>query len=74
MGATRQLECRIVIRSRVDRKIDLGMFDPLSMRYEPLGAHGPAQRDIDKAVGDLKASMERAGHRVTFCETSVTAH
>lgn len=64
------LECRIVITHRSDRRIDLGMYDPVSGRYEALGTHGPSQRDIDRAVLGLKRSIEDAGHRLTFCERS----
>lgn len=67
----RQLECRIVITYQRDGRIDLGMYDPLSGRYEPLGTHGPGRREKDKAVLGLKDSIERAGHRLTFCERSV---
>lgn len=72
----RQLECRIVIihkRPRMDeigaaRKFELGMYDPANRRYERLGEH-PESR-IDKVVADLKVSIERAGHLLTFCERS----
>lgn len=72
MGAAKQLECRIVItHGRRDRKVDVGMYDPLNDRYEPLGAHGPAQAEVDRMVEDLKTSIERAGHLLTFCERSL---
>lgn len=67
---TPQMECRIIITYRRDRRIDLGMYDPISKRYEALGTHGPSPRDVDKAVYGLKESIERAGHRLTFCERS----
>lgn len=67
----KQLECRIVIGYRQDRKIELGMWDPLNDRYEALGVHGPSQREVDKVVNDLKRSIITAGHRLTFCERSV---
>ena len=63
--STKQLECRIVITHR-GRIFDLAMFDPLSMRYEPLGTH--PERDIDRIVCDLRIRMEREGHRVSFSE------
>lgn len=66
----KQLECRIVITHRADGRIDLGMYAPLSGKYEPLGTHGPGRRAVDKAVGDLKDSITRAGHRLTWCERS----
>ena len=65
---TKPLECRIVITHRPDGRIDLGMYDPLSGKYEPLGAHGPGRRAVERAVNDLKQSIERAGHRLTYCE------
>lgn len=67
---TKQLECRIVITFRKDKKITLGMYDPLNKRYENLGVHGPNKKDIDRVVNDLKTSIERAGHHLTFCERS----
>lgn len=67
---SKQLECRIVITFLRDKRIKLGMFDPLSGRYEPLGTHGPSIREVDKAVLGLKQSIERAGHLLTWCERS----
>lgn len=64
----KQLECRICIIHLPDKRITLGMYDPLNNRYEPLGTHGPSQKEIDKAVYGLKTSIERAGHLLTFCE------
>ena len=69
--AKKALECRIVItKGRPDLKTEVGMYDPVSGRYEPLGAHGPSAREVDKVVRDLKRSIEGAGHRLTFCERS----
>lgn len=68
---TKQLECRIVIGYRSDKRIELGMYDPLNDRYEALGTHGPGQREIDRIVNDLKRSITQAGHRLTFCERGV---
>jgi hypothetical protein len=65
-----QLECRIVVTYHTNRRVEVGMFDPVSGRYEQLGSHGPAQ--VDKVVRDLAVSIERAGHRLTFCERSTT--
>ena len=65
-----QLECRIVLTFRRDRRVDMGMLDPRSGRYEPLGTHGPDVREVDKAVRGLKDSITRAGHLLTFCERS----
>lgn len=63
---TQQLECRIVITHDGPTTFALGMFDPVSGRYEPLGKH--PTKDIDKIVGDLRTRMEREGHRVTYSE------
>lgn len=65
---TKQLECRIVIEHG-GTTFKLGMYDPVSTRYEPLGVH--PSRDKDRIVRDLKRSMEHAGHRVTFCERAI---
>lgn len=72
----KQLECRIVItRGRADQKVEVGMYDPINCRYEPLGAHGGpfggGEREVDKVIRNLKTSIERAGHRVTFCERTL---
>jgi hypothetical protein len=63
----KQLECRVVIRHRRSAsKFDLGMYDPRSGRYEPLGSHPTS--NIDKIVRDLKVRMEKERHLVTFTE------
>lgn len=64
----KQLEVRIVIIHRSDKRIDIGMYDPVSNRYEPLGTH--KQVDIDDVIYKLKCSIERAGHMITWCERS----
>ena len=46
------------------------MYDPVRYRYEPLGEHGPDEREIDRVVHDLAVSVERAGNRLTWCERS----
>lgn len=60
-----QLECRITIINKTGC-FSLGMFDPVSGRHEDLGTHPNNQRD--KIIGDLKASILRVGHKLTFCE------
>lgn len=65
-----QLECRIVLTFKSDGRVILGMYDPVSKRYAPLGTHGPLRAEVDKAVYGLKDSIERAGHLLTFCERS----
>jgi hypothetical protein len=68
--ADKQLECRLVVTrgGRLDFKTELGMYCPVTGRYETCGVHGPDPREVDKAIRDLKTSIERAGHRLTFCE------
>ena len=72
MTVRHQLECRIIItRPRHSgERIAVGMYDPLSGKYQPLGEHGPDEREIDRVVRDLAQSIERAGHRLTWCERS----
>lgn len=62
----KQLECRIVITHKGPTEFALGMYDPVGMRYEPLGTH--PTRDIDRIVGDLRVRMERERHLVTYSE------
>ena len=62
------LECRIVVTQKVDGA-ELGMYDPVSGRYEPLGTH--PREALDSAIEGLKISIERAGHKLTFCERSI---
>lgn len=64
----KQLECRIVLTYQRDKRVAVAMCDPKTGRMEPLGVHGPDQRVIDKVVEDLKRSIIRAGHHLTFCE------
>jgi hypothetical protein len=42
------------------------MYDPVSMKYVPLGKHHKAEQD--KVVGELKARMEQERHEVQFSE------
>ncbi len=65
-----QLECRIVLTFRRDGRTDVAMCDPKSGKVEKLGTHGPSAREVDRIVEDLKRSIERAGHLLTFCERS----
>lgn len=65
-----KLECRIVLTFLRNGRVTVGMYDPKGGRYEPLGTHGPSAREVDKVVRDLMTSIERAGHRLTFCERS----
>lgn len=63
-----QLECRIVLTFKRDGRVAVAMCDPKNGRVEPLGVHGPDVREVDRVVADLKASIIRAGHLLTFCE------
>jgi hypothetical protein len=71
------LECRIVITHwpPIDNAVghafraptfDLGIYDPVSGRYAPLGRHLLVH--IDRIVRDLKVRIERERHLVTFSE------
>ncbi len=62
----KQLECRIVITHVPVLQFELGMYDPLNMRYERLGTH--PTKNIDRIVGDLKTRIERERHLLTFSE------
>ena len=62
---TKQLECRIII-THWGTTFELGMYDPVSARCEPLGKH--PTRHIERIVRDLQVRMERERHLVTFSE------
>lgn len=66
--AGNQLECRIVLTFRRDRKVEVAMCDPKTGRVERLGTHGPSVREVDRVVKDLAGSIIRAGHHLTWCE------
>ena len=72
MATKEKPECRIVVTRprRGYGRTAVGMYDPARRRYEPLGEHGPDERDIDRVVRDLARSIERAGNRLTWCERS----
>lgn len=63
-----QLECRIIVTHghRADLKTEVGMYCPVTRRYEHLGAHGPARREIDKVIADLRDRIEQERHLVTW--------
>lgn len=63
----KQLECRIIITHQ-DHTFSLGMYDPVSMRYAPLGTHSIDK--IEPIVRDLRIRMEKERHIVTFSEMS----
>lgn len=63
--AGKQLECRVVIRWR-GYMFDLGMYDPVSGRYEPLGSH--PRHKANQVIKPLVARMLWEGHRVSFSE------
>lgn len=70
MTIRKQLECRIVITFRRDGKVAVSMCDPKSGRVEPPVVCDGTLTKVDKIVGDLKRSIEQAGHLLTFCERS----
>jgi hypothetical protein len=62
---TERLECRVVVRHNRDRRtFTMGMYDPVTGAYAPLGEHPMADRE--KVIGDLKDAVERAGHRLSL--------
>lgn len=63
----KQLECRVVI-TNLDCIFEMGMYDPISGRYEALGTH--SYKDKDNVVRGLKERIEREGHRVSFSEVT----
>ena len=63
----KQLECRVVLTYRGD-VFDMGMYDPVSDRYEALGTH--PRKDADKVIGGLRDRIAREGHKVTFSEVN----
>lgn len=65
--ASKQLECRIVI-THWGRTFDMGMYDPISMRHEPLGRHPTSK--IEEVVRGLRERIEREGHLVSFSEVT----
>lgn len=69
MGEPKRLECRIVLTYWPGTgKFDMGMYDPLNMRYEELGTHPMSK--ADRIVGDLRVRMEKERHIVTFSEVT----
>lgn len=65
--SSKQIPCRVVVTYR-GAVFDLGMFDPVSGRYEPLGTH-PC-RDADKVIGGLRDRIAREGHLISFSEVN----
>lgn len=70
MPTRKQLECRIIITHREPdrylRSVEVGMYDPLNVRYEKLGVH--PRSDLERVVRDLARSIQQAGHLLTWCE------
>ncbi len=60
-----KLECRVVLEHK-HSTFKLGMHDPVSGRYVPLGEH--PNRDKERIVRDLSVAIERAGHQLSFSE------
>lgn len=67
MADKKQLECRVCVTYR-GTVFDLGMYDPVTGRHEPLGTH--PRRDADRVIGDLRDRIAREGHRVSFSEVN----
>jgi hypothetical protein len=67
-----QLECRIVvIHDRLACTFELGMFDPMTTRYAPLGKHPMYPvREREKIIDGLKRRIEAEGHYLTWCVRS----
>ncbi len=61
------MECRIVV-TRGQLASEVGVYDPGTGKYSPLGTHRNA--DIDRVVRELKLSTERAGHKFSCIERS----
>lgn len=59
------MECRIVLTHTPGGSTEVGMFDPTTEKYVPLGSH---REHLDTVVCDLKTRIQQAGNRVTFCE------
>jgi len=70
MITEKQLECRIVLTFKRDGRVAVAMCDPKTGRMEDLGIHGPSVQEVDLVVRNLKESIQRAGHLLTFCERS----
>lgn len=68
MTPEKKLECRIVVTYRRDGKVAVSMCDPRSGKVQkPIVCDGSLTQ-VDRVVGDLKRSIEQAGHLLTFCE------
>jgi hypothetical protein len=69
----KRLEGRIVIRGphgtrRADLKTEVGMYDPGTGNYAPLGAH--RGNELERQIRQLAQQMAQAGNRVTFSQLS----
>lgn len=53
---TKKMECRVTITNR-GSVFDLGMYDPVKCRHEPLGTH--PMRDKERIVRGLKERIEK---------------
>lgn len=67
MAKRQQLECRVIVTYR-GSVFDLGMYCPVTHRYEKLGSHKISQQD--EVIGGLRDKIEREGHRATFSEVT----
>lgn len=65
---SKRMECRVTITNR-GNVFDLGMYDPVSHRHEPLGTH--PMRDKERIVRGLKERIEQERDlHCTFSEVS----
>jgi hypothetical protein len=53
-----------VTHHRNGRTFSMGMYDPRSGSYAPLGTH--LMCDREKIINGLKDSIERAGHKLSL--------
>ena len=57
------MECRIVL-TKTGASTEVGMYDPGTGRYAPVGHFGPAE--VDRVIRDMVQRIEKEGHTVTF--------
>lgn len=68
-----QLECRIVvIYHRGGKTFSLGMYDPRTTFYAPLGDKHPMypMAERERIIYGLRERIEKERHLITYCERS----